>query len=79
MIVRKVLSCSVPGSTPLKRKAPDASVEGQINKPGLSEEQRPPSPVGKKKRKYKAGAKPPKDSSFSSGDDSSSSSVGPRS
>jgi hypothetical protein len=63
MIVRKVLSCSVPGSTPLKRKAPDASAEGQINKPGPSEEPRPPSPAGKKKRKSKAGAKPPKDSS----------------
>ena len=75
MIVRKVLSCSVPGSTPLKRKAPDASAEGQINKPGPSEEPRPPSPAGKKKRKSKAGAKPPKDSSSSSGDDSSSSSA----
>jgi hypothetical protein len=75
MIVRKVLACSVPGSTPLKCKAPDASADGQINKPGPSEEQRPPSPAGKKKRKSKASAKPPKDSSSSSGDDSSSSSV----
>jgi hypothetical protein len=75
MIVRKVLSCSVPGSTPVKRKAPNASAEGQINKPGHGEEPRPPSPAKKKKRKSKAGAKPLKDSSSSSGDDSSSSSV----
>jgi len=59
MVVRKALPCSVPGSTPQKRKAPDSSVEGQINKPGHSEEALPPSPLGKKKRKPKAGAKPP--------------------
>ena len=75
MVVRKVLSCSMPGSTPQKRKAPDASAEGQIIKPGSGEVLPPPSPEAKKKRKPKAGAKPAKDSSPSSGDDSSSSSV----
>ncbi len=70
MIVRKVLSCSVPGSTQQKHKAPGASAEGQINKPWSSEEPRPPSPGGKKKRKSKAVAKPPKDSASSSSDDS---------
>ena len=76
MIVRKVLSCSVPGSTPQKRKAPDASAEGQINKPGPDAAPPPPSPHGKRKRKSKSRAKPQKDSSHSSGDDSSSSSAG---
>ncbi len=75
MVVRKVLSCSVPGSTPQKRKAPDSSVDGQIKVPRNRDEARAPSPVGKKKRKSTAGAKPPKDSSSSSGDDSSSSSA----
>jgi hypothetical protein len=72
MVVCKVLSCSVLGSTQQKRKAPDSSVDGQIKVPGNRNEARAPSPVGKKKRKSKAGAKPPKDSSSSSGDDSSS-------
>jgi hypothetical protein len=75
MIVRKVLSCSMPGSTPQKRKAPDSSAEGQINVPGNRDEARAPSPVEKKTRKSKAGVKPPKDSSSSPGDDSSSSSA----
>jgi hypothetical protein len=30
MVVRKVLSCSVPGSTPKKRPAPSSAADGQI-------------------------------------------------
>ena len=67
MVVRKVLSCSMPGSTPQKRKAPDASAEGQINKPGPGAAPPLPSPQGKRQRKSKPCAQPIKDSSHSSG------------
>jgi hypothetical protein len=79
MVVRKVLSCSVPGSTPKKRPAPDSAVDGQISVPGNSAGGPAVPPPGKKPRSSKAAkaaAKSKKDSSTSSGDSSSSSSDG---
>jgi hypothetical protein len=34
MVSRKILANALPGSTPLKRKAPDGALDGQIVKPG---------------------------------------------
>jgi hypothetical protein len=76
MVVRKVLSCSLPGSTPQKRQAPDSSAKGQINVPGNQAGAPASSPAEKKSRKSKASAKPPKDSSSFHGGDSPSSSDG---
>ncbi len=59
--MRKVLSSIAAGTTQQKRKAPDSSVDGQIQVPGNRGEALAPSPVGKNKLKSKAGAKPPKD------------------
>jgi hypothetical protein len=43
MVVHKVLSCIAPGTTPLKRKAPDSSVDGQIVVPETARKRgRPP-------------------------------------
>jgi hypothetical protein len=74
MVVHKVLSCSLPGTTPQKRPAPDSSADGQIVVPGNQAGAPASLPGEKKPRKSKAIAKPPKDSSSSHGDDSSSSS-----
>jgi hypothetical protein len=76
MVVRKVLSCSVPGSTPQKRPAPDSAVDGQISEPGNSAGAPAVPPPRKKPRGSKAAAKSKKDSSTSPGDSSSSSSDG---
>ncbi len=73
MVVRKVLSCSVPGSTPQKRQAPYSSADGQIIVPGNSAGAPAVPPPRKKPRKSKAPAKSKRDSS---GDGSSSSSDG---
>jgi hypothetical protein len=76
MVVRKVLSCSVPGSTPKKRPAPNSAVDGQISVPGNSAGAPAVPPPRKKPRRSKAAAKAKNDSSTSSGDSSSSSSDG---
>ena len=53
MMSRKILANVAPGSTPLKRKAPDGSLDGQIKKPHAGappEQPQLPEPSAKKSK-----------------------------